>query len=95
MAFKYRDTMLSVYEVQNKFIRKSLIGVLDNENKDASHIESVMKDLNDYLKTSEEIPEVVEFGDKKDKKYFSNTSLEQILSYGNRLIEMQVRNGEL
>ena len=95
MAFKYRDTMLSVYEVQNKFIRKSLMGVLDNENKDASHIESVMKDLNEYLKSSEEIPEVVEFGDKKDKKYFSNTSLEQILSYVNRRIEMQVRSGEL
>ena len=95
MAFKYRDTMLSVYEVQNKFIRKSLIGVLDNEKKDASHIEYVMKDLNEYLKNSQEIPEVVEFGDKKDKKYFSNTSLEQILSYGNRLIEMQVRSGEL
>lgn len=95
MAFKYRDTMLSVYEVQNKFIRKSLMGVLDNENKDASHIESVMKDLNEYLKSSEEIPEVVEFGDKKDKKYFSNTSLEQILSYGNRLIEIKVRSGAL
>lgn len=95
MAFKYRDTLLSVYEVQNQFIRKSLIGVLDNENKDSSHIEDVMKSLNEYLKESEEIPDIVDFEDKKDKKYFNNTSLEQILSYGNRLIERQVKSGEL
>ena len=95
MAFKYKDTLLSVYEVQNKFIRKSLIGVLDNENKDESHIEDVMKDLKEHLQTSEDVPEIVEFGNKKDKKYFNNTSLEQVLSYGNRLIEMQVRRGEL
>lgn len=95
MAFQYRDTLLSVYEVQNRFIRKSLIGVLDNEGKDESHIEDVMKDLKDHLKTSEDVPEVVEFGNKKDKKFFNNTSLEQVLSYGNRLIEMQVRRGEL
>lgn len=95
MAFKYRDTLLSVYEVQNRFIRKSLIGVLDNEKKDESHIEDIMTDLKEYLKTSEDVPEIVEFGEKKDKKYFNNTSLEQVLSYGNRLIEMQVRRGEI
>lgn len=93
--FKYRDTLLSVFEVQNKFIRKSLIGVLENEDKDKSLIEDVMKRLNNYLKESDEIPEVIEFGEKQDKKYFNNTSLEQILSYGNRLIERQIRNGEL
>lgn len=95
MAFKYRDTLLSVYEVQNKFIRKSLIGVLDNEKKDSSNIDNVMNSLNEYLKESEEIPDIVDFEDKKDKKYFNNTSLEQILSYGNRLIERQVKSGEL
>lgn len=95
MAFKYRDTLLSVYDVQNKFIRKSLIGVLENENKDESHIEDVMSDLKQYIKTSQEVPETVEFGKKQDRKYFNNTSLEQVLSYGNRLIELQVRSGEL
>lgn len=95
MAFKYRDTLLSVYEVQNKFIRKSLIGVLDNENKDESNIESVMDSLKKYLIESDELPDVVNFEDKQDKKYFNNTSLEQILSFGNRLIERQVRSGEL
>lgn len=95
MSFKYRDTLLSVFEVQNKFIRKSLLGVLENENKDKTLIEDVMKSLNNYLKESDEIPEVVEFGEKQDRKYFNNTSLEQLLSYGNRLIERQIRSGEL
>ena len=95
MAFKYRDTLLSVYEVQNKFIRKSLIGVLDNENKDKSNIEAVMESLKKYLIESDELPDVVSFEDKQDKKYFNNTSLEQLLSFGNRLIERQVRSGEL
>lgn len=95
MSFKYRDTLLSVYEVQNKFIRKSLMGVLENENKDKSEIEGVLEELKTFLAESSEVPEIVEFEDKKDKKYFSNTSLEQILSYGNRMIEMKVRSGEL
>ncbi len=95
MSFKYRDTLLSVYEVQNKFIRKSLIGVLENENKDGSNIEKIMESLKKYLSESEELPDVVDFEDKQDKKYFNNTSLEQILSFGNRLIERQVRSGEL
>ncbi len=95
MSFKYRDTLLSVYDVQNNFIRKSLIGVLENEHKDKSEIEGILKELKNYLKESSEIPEIVEFEDKKDKKYFNNTSLEQILSYGNRMIEMKVRSGEL
>lgn len=95
MAFKYRDTLLSVYEVQNKFIRKSLVGVLDNENKDKSQIDDVMESLKKYLSESEEIPNTVDFEDKQDKKYFNNTSLEQILSFGNRLIERQIKSGTL
>lgn len=95
MSFKYRDTLLSVYEVQNKFIRKSLVGVLDNENKDKSHIDEVMESLKKYLSESEEIPDTVVFEDKQDKKYFNNTSLEQILSFGNRLIERQIKSGAL
>lgn len=95
MSFNYRDTLLSVYEVQNKFIRKSLIGVLENEKKEESKIDGVLEELKTYLRESSDIPDIVEFEDKKDKKYFNNTSLEQILSYGNRLIEMKVRSGEL
>lgn len=95
MAFKYRDTLLSVYEVQNRFIRKSLTGVLDNENKEAGHIDSVMSSLKEYLKESDEVPDLVSFEDKQDKKYFNNTSLEQVLSFGNRLIERQIKSGAL